>query len=47
LTGFLSRTHEAFRRRVSRLAWRSHAWFFDEPDKVLKLEDLAQIDADP
>jgi hypothetical protein len=47
LTGFLSRTHDAFRRRASRLAWRSYAWFFDEPDKVLKLEDLAQIDADP
>jgi hypothetical protein len=40
LTGFLSRTHEAFRRRVSRIAWGTHAWFLDEPDQIVRLEDL-------
>lgn len=40
LTAFLSRTHEAFRRRAPRLAWGSHAWFLDEPDGILRLDDL-------
>ena len=31
ITGFLSRTHEAFRRRVARIAWGTQAWFLDEP----------------
>lgn len=42
LTGFLSRTHEAFRRRASRLAWDSCAWFLDEPGKILRLEQLPE-----
>lgn len=42
VTGFLSRTHEAFRRRVSRLAWGTHAWFLDEPDRIVRLEDLPE-----
>jgi len=43
VTGFLSRTHEAFRRRVSRLAWGTHAWFLDEPDRIVRLEDLPEL----
>lgn len=42
VTGFLSRTHEAFRRRVSRLAWDTHAWFLDEPNRIVRLEDLPE-----
>lgn len=41
ISGFLSRTHEAFRRRVSRLAWGTHAWFLDEPDRILRLDELS------
>jgi hypothetical protein len=40
ITGFLSRTHEAFRRRASRLAWGTAVWFLDEPDQLMRLEDL-------
>lgn len=40
ITGFLSRTHEAFRRRASRLAWGTSAWFLDEPGHVLRLDEL-------
>jgi hypothetical protein len=35
ITGFLSRTHDAFRRRASRLAWGTYAWFLDEPERIL------------
>lgn len=42
VSGFLSRTHEAFRRRVSRLAWDTYAWFLDEPDKLIKFEQLSE-----
>lgn len=40
LTGFLSRTNPAFRRRVSRLAWGTQVWLLDEPNRILRLEDL-------
>lgn len=40
ITGFLSRTHDAFRRRASRLAWGTEAWFLDEPDQIMRLEEL-------
>jgi hypothetical protein len=40
LTAFLSRTHEAFRRRAARVAWGTHLWFVDEPDGVVRLEWL-------
>lgn len=40
LTAFLSRTHDAFRRRAPRLAWGSHAWFLDEPERIIRLDDL-------
>lgn len=40
ITAFLSRNHDAFRRRVARLAWGTHAWFLDEPDRLIRLEEL-------
>lgn len=40
LTAFLSRTHEAFRRRAVRIAWGTYVWFLDEPDGVVRLERL-------
>ena len=40
LTGFLSRAHTAFRRRVASLAWGTLVWFLDEPDKIFRLEEL-------
>lgn len=40
ITAFLSRNHDAFRRRVARLAWGTHAWFLDEPDRLMRLEEL-------
>jgi hypothetical protein len=43
VTGFLSRTHEAFRRRASRIAWGTSAWFLDEPDRVLSFETLPKL----
>jgi hypothetical protein len=42
LTGFLSRTHPAFRRRVSHLAWGTQCWFLDEPDEIVRLEHLPE-----
>jgi hypothetical protein len=44
VSGFLSRTHEAFRRRVSRLAWGTYAWFLDEPERIVGLHQSAQRD---
>jgi hypothetical protein len=35
VTGFVSRTQDAFRRRASRLAWGTYAWFLDEPDRIV------------
>jgi hypothetical protein len=43
VSGFLSRRHDAFRRRVSRISWGTLAWFLDEPDKVFRLEDLPEL----
>lgn len=40
ITGFLSRTAEPFRRRVSRLAWGTCAWFLDEPERIIRFDDL-------
>jgi len=42
ITGFLSRTHEAFRRRASRIAWETNAWFLDEPNRVIRFESLPE-----
>ena len=39
LTGFVSRTHKAFRRRASRLAWGTCAWFLDEPDRIVRYDE--------
>lgn len=40
ITAFLSRTHDAFRRLVAHLAWNSEVWFLDEPENLMRLEDL-------
>ncbi|MCY4535395.1 MAG: BsuBI/PstI family type II restriction endonuclease [Bryobacterales bacterium] len=37
VTAFADRSHAAFRRSVSELAWRSFAWFVSEPDHILVL----------
>ena len=42
ITGFLSRTHEAFRRRGARIAWETSAWFLDEPDRIARFGTLPQ-----
>jgi hypothetical protein len=43
LTGFLSRTDAAFRRRVPTIAWGTLVWFLDEPDKLFPLEELPEV----
>lgn len=40
LTAFAGRTAPPFRRLVSSLAWGSHVWFLDEPDKIVRLDVL-------
>lgn len=45
VTAFLSRTHGAFRRRVSTIAWNTLVWFLDEPDRVFRLEELPDAEA--
>lgn len=43
LTGFVSRLHDAFRRRVSRLAWGTYAWFLDEPEQIVTLDAVSEL----
>lgn len=38
LSAFLSRTSDAFRRRGSRIAWGTLAWFVDEPSRLLRFD---------
>lgn len=45
LTAFLSRTQDAFRRRVSTVAWDTLVWFLDEPKKIFRLEELPEVSA--
>lgn len=40
LSAFVSRTAQPFRQLVAALAWRTHVWFLDEPEHVMRLEDL-------
>lgn len=40
VSGFLSRAHDAYRRRGARLAWGTCAWFLDEPERILHLDTL-------
>ena len=37
VTAFADRSHAAFKRSVSELAWRSFAWFMAEPDHIMVL----------
>ncbi len=37
VTAYLDRSHSAFRKSVSELAWRSFAWFAAEPEHLLVL----------
>jgi len=37
VTAYLDRSHSAFKRSVSELAWRSLAWFAAEPDHLVIL----------
>lgn len=39
LTAFLDRSHAAFKKSVSELAWRSFAWFASEPEHIIALHD--------
>lgn len=42
LSAFVSRGAQPFRQHVSSLAWGTHAWFLDEPEHVMRLEDLPE-----
>ncbi|WP_439579475.1 BsuBI/PstI family type II restriction endonuclease [Elioraea sp.] len=39
ITAYMDRGGDPARRTMSRLAWRSFAWFVSEPDKLLQLHD--------
>ena len=39
VTAYLHRSHAAFKKTVSELAWRSFAWFAAEPEHLLVLHD--------
>jgi hypothetical protein len=41
LTAFTGRTAAPFRRLVGSLAWGTYVWFLEEPDKIVRFEDLA------
>jgi hypothetical protein len=45
VTAFRSRTQNAFRRRVSAIAWSTLVWFLYEPDRVFRLEELPALEA--
>lgn len=40
VTVYRSRAERVFRETVGGLAWNSLVWFADEPDKLLRLEEL-------
>jgi hypothetical protein len=42
VTAYLDRSHTAFKKTISELAWRSFAWFAAEPEKIIALLDGAQ-----
>lgn len=42
VSAFVSRTASPFRRLVASLAWGTHVWFLDEPDRIIRLEDLPE-----
>jgi hypothetical protein len=39
LTAYLDRSHSAFKKTVSELAWRSFVWFAAEPENLVVLHD--------
>lgn len=39
VTAYLDRSHHAFRKSISELAWRSFAWFATEPDNLIVLHE--------
>lgn len=39
VTAYLDRSHAAFKKTVSELAWRSFAWFAAEPEHIIALHD--------
>lgn len=42
LSAFVSRTAQPFRQLVAALAWGTDVWFLDEPEQVMRLEDLPE-----
>ncbi len=41
LTAFMGRTAGPFRTLAASLAWGTSVWFLDEPDKIVRLENLS------
>lgn len=41
VTAYLDRSHGAFKKTISELAWRSFAWFAAEPEHIIALHDGA------
>src|ERR1700733_7464667 len=39
VTAYLDRSHPAFKKTISELAWRSFAWFAAEPEHLIVLQD--------
>jgi hypothetical protein len=39
VTGYLDRSHPAFKKTIAELAWRSFAWFAAEPEHLVVLHD--------
>lgn len=42
VTAYLDRSHSAFKKTISELAWRSFAWFAAEPEHIMSLHDGSQ-----
>jgi len=43
VTAYLDRSHAAFKKSVSELAWRSFAWFAAEPERLLVLHEGTEM----
>lgn len=39
VTAYLDRSHSAFKKTISELAWRTFAWFAAEPEHIITLHD--------
>jgi len=42
VTAYVDRSHAAFKKTISELAWRSIAWFAAEPEHIMALHDGSQ-----